>query len=87
MDKVQLINRFSLLYKKKTLDKRAIPSDNVNYKLPYHSGNTSFKRYVQKQWLSLIHDPSLKELFPSPPLPIVTKGKCLKDLLVHTKFS
>ena len=87
MDKVQLINRFSLLYKKKTLDKRAIPSDHVNYKLPYHSGNTSFKRYVQKQWLSLIHDPSLKELFPSPPLPIVTKGKCLKDLLVHTKFS
>ena len=87
ISKVHKITRLDLLYKKKDMIPSRHSIGDIRYKTPYHHENISFRRYVQKQWLSHIHDPQLKELFPSPPIPVITRNRNLKDLLVHTKFS
>ena len=87
ISRVHKITRLDLLYKKKDVIPSRHSIGDIRYKTPYHHENISFRRYVQKQWLSHIHDPQLKELFPSPPIPVITRNRNLKDLLVHTKFS
>ena len=76
-------DRTNLLeYKEKTAQTNKIP-----FVVSFHPHLTNISSIVHKHWRLIENDPSLSEIFPSPPVMAYRRPKNLKDILVSSKVS
>ena len=72
-----------LLYKSENNQKNNSPI----FSIPYNNNTKYIAQILRKHWNIIENDPTLRILWPEPPIVAYQRNKNLKDNLVHTKLT